>query len=174
MDQPRPIFVYFRCFQTQILQKKLQASVGLELGSQEQKASTLTTTTTSLYNCSICFIKIVITSFEQLRFKNNKQGSMHYLLQQVSLLKSLQEFFDIHFSFAQPPFSCECVIFSLSVYPSINCNIFQQVRTSLQVDKSISLSHVHLSVWLAICLQVCLLVFPICLHVQFFVCLSVC
>ena len=36
-------FVYFRSFQTQLLQKKLQASARFKLGSLEQKASTLTT-----------------------------------------------------------------------------------------------------------------------------------
>ena len=43
MGQPRPPFVYFRSFQTQILQQKLQTSAGFELGSTEKKASTLTT-----------------------------------------------------------------------------------------------------------------------------------
>ena len=32
---PRTLFIYFRSFQTQILQKKLYASAGLELGSSE-------------------------------------------------------------------------------------------------------------------------------------------
>ena len=35
MGQLRPLFVYFRSFQTQILQKKLYASAGFELQSSE-------------------------------------------------------------------------------------------------------------------------------------------
>ena len=35
MGQPRPLFVYFKYFKTQILQKKLKASAGFELGSSE-------------------------------------------------------------------------------------------------------------------------------------------
>ena len=35
MGQPRPLFVYFRTFQTQILQKKLYASAGFELRLSE-------------------------------------------------------------------------------------------------------------------------------------------
>ena len=36
-----PLFVNFRSFQTQFLPKKLSTSAGFELGSSEQKASTL-------------------------------------------------------------------------------------------------------------------------------------
>ena len=43
MGQPRPLFVYFRSFKTQILKKKLQTSAGFDLESSELKASTLTT-----------------------------------------------------------------------------------------------------------------------------------
>ena len=42
MGLPRPLFVYFRSFQTQMLQIKLKASAGFELGSSEMKESTLT------------------------------------------------------------------------------------------------------------------------------------
>ena len=40
---PGLFFVYFRSFQKQNFQKILYASAGFELGSSEQKASTLTT-----------------------------------------------------------------------------------------------------------------------------------
>ena len=63
MGIPRPLFAYFRSFQTQILWEKLKASTGFELGSSEWALEFDHDLITQFDNCLHKII--IIKSFKQ-------------------------------------------------------------------------------------------------------------